>query len=196
MMTAKRTLGAATLFAALVAFGCGDPNRFLAPLPTEPLEATLYDLFGVIVERPAAFNLSTGPGPVRSDITSEWDFVFALVPAGSSAACLQGLPVGRAVLVPRGCFEGLEASSGIARSDRAFDELVEASGDAATYATDAAVPADSGVTYTVRSRPDPTLSATCRRYLKMEVLSLNPTSGSVTFRYLWNPNCNLRRLAP
>lgn len=196
-----RTASAAIAFAALVAFGCGDPDRFLAPLPSEPREATLFDLFGALVERPAGFDLATGPGIRRTDLTREWDWAFAVVPDLSASllagTCLDGLPPGRAVFLPRGCFEGLAPSSGLFRSDTPFEEIVEAPADPAAYTTEAALPVDSGVTYVARSRPDPgitTLGSGCRRFAKVEILSLDPTSGSATFRYFWNPNCNLRRI--
>lgn len=196
-MRPNRLAGAATLFAALIAFACGDPDRFLLPVPAEPREGTIYDLFGTIVDRPSAFDLATGPFITRSDRTSGWDFVFAFLPdEPSAAACLQGHAPGTPVFLPRGCFEGLDPSSGIQRLDRAFEEVIEVSGSAADYTSDVAVVAEAGVTYAVRSRPDPALGAACRRYAKIEVLSFNPAAESMTIRYLWNPNCNLRRVAP
>ncbi len=195
-----RPVSAATVLAALVAFGCGNPDRFLAPVPTEPREATLFDLFGALVERPAAFDLVTGSRTARTDLTNQWDWVFAVVPASAPpGTCLEGRSPGEGVFLPRGCFEGLAATSGILRSDLAFDEIVNAVGDVSAYEAAAAVPVDSGATYLVRSRPDPGIAAIgagCRRFMKLEILSLDTVLGSVTFRYLWNPNCNLRRLVP
>lgn len=193
MMT-RLTVSAATLIAALVAFGCGGDDPFVVPLPTEPAEATIFDLFGPFIERASAFDLATGPVVARTDVTSQWDIVYAITPAGA-AGCFQGVATGQPVFLPRGCFEAFDASSGLLRSDRAFDEVVEASGNAADYVIDAAVPIDSGAVYVLRSRPDPALSVSCRQYAKLEVLSLQPATGAITFRYLWNPNCNLRSLS-
>ncbi|MBI4514045.1 MAG: hypothetical protein HY702_08040 [Gemmatimonadetes bacterium] len=196
---------AAIVFAALVVLGCGDADRFLAPVPSEPERATLFDLFHPLVERPAAFDVVRGrsnslPGPARTDLNPEWDFLFAFVPAGASGgACFLGLNPGDAVFLPRGCFEGLDALSGILRSDLPFDELREAPGEVAAYETARAVRVAVGAAYVVRSRPDPSLQlfgAGCRRFAKFEILELDPTSGSVTFRFLWNPNCGERRLTP
>ena len=191
-MKTPRSSGAAALLAALVISGC-ESRDFLAALPTEPRETTLFDLFGPIIERPAGFDLATGPGPIRTDITSQFDFVFAITPPGA-AGCFSGFAVGEPVFLPRGCFEDLDASSGLQRSDRTFEEVVTASGNAEDYVSAAAVLADSGAVYVLRSRPDPGLSSTCRRYLKLEVLSLDPVTGALTLRFLWNPNCNLRNL--
>lgn len=191
-MRTPRTSRAATLLAALVISGCGSQD-FFAALPTEPRETTLFDLFGPIIERPAAFDLATGPGASRTDLTSQWDFVFAITPPGA-AGCFSGFAAGDPVFLPRGCFEGLEASSGLMQSTRTFEEVVTASGIADDYVSETALPADSGAVYVLRSRPDPGLSSTCRRYLKLEVLSVNAVTGALTFRFLWNPNCNLRNL--
>lgn len=191
-MKTTRASRAATLLAALVTFGCGSDD-FLAPLPTQPREATLFDFFGPIIERPAAFDLATGPGPIRSDLTSQFDFVFAITRPGD-AGCFSGLAAGEPVFLPRGCFDALDAESGLMRSTRAFEEVVTASGTAEDYVRDTAVPVDSGAVYVLRSRPNPTISSTCRLYLKLEVLSIEPATGALAFRFLWNPNCNLRNL--
>jgi hypothetical protein len=200
-MTTRRRAGlasAATVFAALVVFGCGG-ELLLAPLPDAPREATLFDLFGEPVVRPAGFDLATGPLPVRTDLSSQWDWVFAVVPPGGAAGCLAGQAAGTAWFLPRGCFEGLDASSGLFRATVPFDSLLEAPGDERLFVRDAAQRVDVGAVFVVRSRPDPALASvgsTCRRYAKLEVLELDAGAGRVRFRYLWNPNCNRRSFRP
>jgi hypothetical protein len=117
-MSTARISRAAICLAALVFSGC-ESEDFLATLPTEPREATLFDLFGPIIERPAGFDLATGPGPIRTDLTSQFDFVFAITPPGA-AGCFSGFAAGDAVFLPRGCFEDLEAESGLERSKRSW----------------------------------------------------------------------------
>lgn len=200
-----RNASAAVAFAALVMMGCGGAEQFLAPLPSEPAEATLFDLFDPLVDRPAAFDVVRGranslPGPARTDLNSEWDFVFAFVPGDALAGtCFDGVGAGDPVFLPRGCFDALDASSGILRSEQPFDALTAAPGEVSAYETVRAVAVAVGETFVVRSRPDPSaqvFGVGCRRFAKFEILALDPGSRSVTFRFLWNPNCGERRLTP
>ena len=48
----------------------------------------------------------------------------------------------------------------------------------------------------VKSRRDRTQFLICNQYMKMEVLEIDFDSGTISFRYLRNPNCGDRVLEP
>lgn len=160
--------------------GCDDPlsSRRL-PVPDEPSEATLVSLEDGTLRDPSAFDV-TGPAPVRTDQTSEWDFLLDRSAAGS----LQ--------FSPRNVVLDTDSPAGLQRVESSFEELTVA--PESGYVTDEPVPVESGAVYVARSRPDPNVRITCFRFLKLEVLSVDPGAGRVTFRHLGNPNCGRRTL--
>lgn len=167
--------------AALVLAGCGDTTGPRdVPLPDEPTEDVLFDFESADLGDPTAFDIVSG-NPARPDQTSEWDFIFA-IPSG-------GDPEFR----PREVVMGEEAASGLQRANRSLEELREAPEDG--YVTDEPIRVEEGDVLVGRSRQDPNfLTITCRHFMKLEVVSLDASAGTVTIRHLVNPNCNDRNL--
>lgn len=171
-------LAGVVLSVALV--GCEDPlSSRRAPVPDEPSEATLVSLQDGTLRDESAFDV-TGPDPVRTDQTSEWDFAVRRGEGG-------GLE-----FAPRNLILGTSSAAGLQRSDFAFGEVTEAPQDG--YVSDEPVPVETGQVYVARSRRDPSVALSCFRFMKMEVLSVDDAAGTVTFRYLGNPNCGRRTL--
>lgn len=174
------------VLAAVCAVGlaaCDDPlEPNLAPVPEEPGEATLIDVRSGSLQDPSAFDVLTARA-VRTDQIAGWDFVFEI--SGD----------GPLLLWPRPAIteEGLE--SGLYMSELSFDGLQTAPEDG--YTTSSAVAVEVGDVLAMQSRRDPSFgSIRCRRYGKMEILSVDLAESTVTFRHLINPNCEQRTLVP
>ncbi len=172
--------------AALLA--CGDRLNISFPRPSEPLEATLFDLVAGPIDRPSGLNVVSGrgsgiPRAVRVDESSEWDVAFAVMD-------------GQPVWVPQGFFEAFEASSGILRLEGAFDQIQEVPSNRELYETEQPIGLVEATSYAIRSRNDPTLSLPCRIFAKLEVISIEGDPTRVRIRILWNPNCDRRRVTP
>jgi len=178
-----------TLGLTVSALACGSDLDPSFRRPSEPLEATLFDIFAGPIDRPSAFDVLPGGGrigtpvPVRVDQTDQWDVAFAIVN-------------GEAVWLPRGFFAGFEPSSGIVGLDRGFDEVDRVPEDRDLYQTEGPIPVTLGTTYAIRSRSDPALSLPCRIFAKLVVDELETDPARVRFRYLWNPNCDQRVVTP
>lgn len=170
------------LLLGLPAVGCQDNlSPEPRPLPSEAEEATLHDFLGSEVRNPSAFDVLTS-GAVRTDQTSGWDYIYAA-------------PTDRGPeFRPRSMVVGDSSASGLQRVDQTFEGLTEA--PEGGYVTDDRVAVDSGAVYAGRSRQNPQRFGRCRHFLKLEVLEVDRTAGTVRFRHLSNPNCNERVLIP
>lgn len=174
-------------FVVAASISCSDDSQFDFPIPSEPLETSLYDLIDGPIDRASAFNVVAGrgvaqPRSVRVDQTEQWDVAFAV---------LNDEPV----WLPRGFFDTLEPSSGILELARALEEIVRAPSDRDLYEMTDPLPVRKGRVYVIRSRPDPLLTFTCRIFAVLEVEAIDTDPARVTFRYLWNPNCDDRDLS-
>lgn len=174
----------AAAVAAPVLAGCGeDPFApDIQPVPEEPSEVTLGDLTESDLELPSAFDILSARA-VRTDQTSAWDFVY-VVPSEDGEE-----------FRPRGLVTGEESRAGIQRVESSFEELTEAPADG--YEQDTSVPIEEGSVYAAVSRRDPRFGQIlCRRFVKLEILSVDDAGRTVTLRHLANPNCEQRILIP
>lgn len=170
------------LAAVLATAGCQDPfGNSQIRLPPEPFQAALADFRTGELGAPSAFQLANAT-PVRPHQTSNWDFVYWVSDGGE--------PQFR----PRTLVVEDSSEAGLSRVESTLEGLQRAPEEG--YATDAAVPIDSGAVYAVRSRQDPRARIRCRRYGKLEVTGVDPEAGTVEFRHLVNPNCEDRNLKP
>jgi hypothetical protein len=180
---------AAALIAVLAGAlaGCGSSNDASFPIPEEPAERTLYDLVDGPIDRASALNLASGrsgglPTTWRVDVTDQWDFCFGVVDGEPS-------------WLPRGFFTGFEVSSGVAELPLDFDDVRIVSSETEDYEDSEPVPITVGTTYALRSRPDPSVSVSCRIYGKAEILAIEQDPARIRVRIIWNPNCNATNLA-
>lgn len=191
MVNPRFCLGRSTavlLLALTVLPGCGGELDLSYPRPSEPFEATLYDLVAGPIERPSAFDVVSGrgrgvPRTARVDQSDSWDVAFAV---------LDGDPV----WLPRGFFESLEPSTGILSLDLDFDAVQRLPKDRESYEDEEPVPVTVGRVYGIRSRPDPGLALPCRIYAKLVIDSIAEDTRRVHFRHLWNPNCDDTNVTP
>lgn len=173
MRATSRILLVALAGAVLAA--CEDPLApTLAPVPDQASETTLHDFRTSELRQVSAFDVVSSRA-VRTDQTSGWDFLLALED-------------GAFLFQPRSVVLDESSSAGLQRMSTAFDELAMAPEDG--YVTDDPVPVEEGAVYAARSRQQ----GACLSFLKLEVLAVEAGAGSVTFRYLGNPNCGRRTL--
>jgi hypothetical protein len=169
-------LAAATLLACDDTTGPG-----FRDVPEEASETTIFDFRSSSVRDPSAFDI-VGVGPVRTDQSAGWDFLFALQPDGT------------AQLRPRNQVLGGGAASGLQPVESEFGDLDEA--PEGGYVTGSVVAVEEGDVLAGRSRQDPSFGIGCRHFMKMEVLTVDRDAGTITFRHLVNPACDRRNLVP
>ena len=176
----RRTFGLVTVGAiAWTLSGCGSTPIGL-PVPDEPSEAILADFFVGPLTAPSAFSLILLRA-VRTDQTQEWDYVFALEDQGV------------AELFPRGAVLEPPSTAGLQIVAESFEELTEA--PEFGYVTDAPVAVQVGdVLAAVSQRQCGSFNR--RRFGKLEILAIDRERGEVTFKFLANPNCEIRSLVP
>lgn len=173
---------------ALGLIACGDELDTTVPRPTAPLRLELFDILAGPITRASALDLVSGRGfsqpvTVRVDETLQWDIAFALV--DDEPAWL-----------PRGFFDGIEPSAGIRVMQGDFEDIELLPADRELYELEEPVPLTVGETYGIRSRTDPRLSLPCHVYAKLVVDSIGGTPARVSFRVLWNPNCDDTKVSP
>ena len=171
------------VIAAVALAACGDPYEpVLAPNPSSPTEATLYDFLTGALQDPSAFDLLLRQ-PVRTDRSYGWDFVFFVDPAAGPS------------VRTRGGFLDEPDEAGVQVVEQGFDELLSAPEEG--YAQEEAVGIGPGDVFVVRSRKDPAYgSVRCRYYGKFEVVEIDAEASRVMVRHLINPNCERRDLEP
>lgn len=182
-MSLKRYIPGLACTAIALLAACGSSTEpVLLPLPDETDEAVLFNLWSDAVTDPAAFDVISRVA-VRTDQSSGWDFLFEVAEDGS------------ATLWPRGAVVEDGTDAGLRPLDVPFDALDEA--PEFGYVTRDSLPVAVGDVFAVRSRRDPVYgSIRCRRFGKIEVLSIDSAEGTLTFEYLINPNCERRFLVP
>ena len=179
-----RALAVLTVVTGLTA--CGDDTTFQFPLPDAPIEDRVFDLIAGPLDRPSAVDVVAGrgsgfPRSVRVDVTDDWDFVFAI---------LDGEPV----WLPRGFFDGLEPTSGLARVDGSFESVRVVPGSREEYEEEDPMPIEIDAVYAIRSRTDPGIAFPCRVFGKIRVLSIEGDPARATFELFWNRNCDDRNV--
>ena len=176
-------IGLAFVVAAALA-ACGDPN-LLPPATVVVREdtLTLWALTGTPILRPSAFDILR-QASVRTDRTSEFDFVFDLVPDSLGDTV--------AVLIPRGGF-GLSADAGLIRLVANFDTLRLAPVEGYEFRN----PVVFDHVVVARSRLQScNFGLSYGLYAKLQMIELNRAERWVRFRMNLDPNCGYRGLAP
>ena len=99
------------------------------------------------------------------------------------------------VLLPPAAL-GVDSEAGIAVFDDAgFDDVEEAPSDSTAYSVDRSVGVKLNTVYVVRTRiASIGLSVQCTRYAKLEPLSIDTRTQTLTFVYDTNPTCDDRNL--
>lgn len=170
------------LWLALALPACGD-SATGPPVPEEPTEVTLADYSQSPIVDASAFSWIILQ-KVRTDQTSEWDFVFVLDDDG------------QAQLYPRSSVLAEPSTSGLQVVDESFEQLTVAPADG--YITDEPVAVVVGDVLAAVSqrRCGSAVGLALVRFGKLEVLAIDPARRTLTFKQLANPNCENRSLVP
>lgn len=164
---------------------CSDPNA----LPDAQLRnivdtVTISALTGTSIPLPSAYSVADRQ-PVRTDLSESFDFAFDLLPASGAPVFLPRAALG---FPPSGALQ-----PGLQETDEAFDAIEEAVSNG--YITGDTIPIAVGERYYARSRIV-CASLGVPKYGKLEVLTVDPTARSVTFRILVGDNCGYIGLQP
>lgn len=164
------------------ALACGDPFAGVATIENKVDTVTLYALNGTPIRLPSAYDVLT-ESPVRTDVTSAFDFAFD-IDAG-----------GKARILPAGVLGG-SREPGIRRVDDAFEQVKSAPLDG--YVFDSALTVQQAGVFVVRSRAAPgcIFLGALPRYGKFRVLGINGSDRSIVLETLVNLNCGFRGLEP
>jgi hypothetical protein len=174
-------LGLAGAVTAAIGSSCDDPfSAFLRDVPEIPGEATLVDFVSGDILEPPAFDL-VRESTVRVDQTSQWDFLYRITG-------------GQSELVPFGAIANSASQAGLIRSTSSFEGVLDAPDTG--YETSIPLAVSVGDVLVIRSRRDRTQILICNRFAKIEILDIDETAGSMTFRFLVNPNCGDTVLEP
>jgi hypothetical protein len=164
-----------------LAAACSDANSLPDPTTANVEDTvTVGALVGTPISTASAWSVTAGP--VRTDLSSEFEFAYNVEPEG------------RRVLLPRAAL-GLVSNTGLdpglqARSE-AFESITKARSNG--YTTNVPVPVEVGQRFMVRSRLLCT-SLGVPLYAKIEVLSFQ--DSTVTFRVIADRNCGYKGLKP
>lgn len=173
-------VAAALVLSTLLASGCGS-SGLLAPVADTASIVTLTDFRSSDLGSPSAFDVLSGSA-VRTDITAGWDFLYYVKTDGTMQ------------LRPRDMVLGGTSGQGIQKVSESFTQLTEA--PSGGYTTNQPVNVSEGDVLAVVSRSDPNYAVQCRYFMKMKITSVDKAAGTLTFRYLTNPNCEQRLLQP
>jgi hypothetical protein len=171
-------------FALLATVACSDSSGLPDPtFANEERTVTLYALTGTPVGTPSAYAIH-GNLRIRTDVSQDFDFAFSINESD-----------GRPVFAPRAVL-GIEPNAslqpGLMPSSLTFEGIIEAPSNG--YITDEVVPIAVGDRFIVRGRITCTIGVP--KYAKLEVLTIDTSARTVTFRVLTNENCGYKGLQP
>lgn len=181
-MLRRASRALALLLVTLPLASCGSTfglNR--VPVPDKPTEFTLSDFRTSDLTDASGFDMISG-GSVRTDQTSQWDFLYYVLQDGT------------AQFRPRAMVLGQGSAAGLQHVQESFDGLRNAPADG--YKTDSPTVIAEGDVLAGVSRTDPAYGIQCRHFFKLEIETIDSTAGTVTFKVLANPNCEQQILVP
>lgn len=179
-MKAERFLWIGPL--VLILAGCGDPFKFLGPVPDEPTEVELADQRTAPLQEPSAFDMLS-MRRTRVDLSVNWDFLFLITEEGEAR------------LEPFAFVTGRTNEAGLQKMNQSFESLLLA--PKSGYEISSPTTIMEGDVLAAVSRRDPALGGLrCRRFGKFEILEIDREARVLRFRHLINPNCEGVGLTP
>lgn len=175
-------------FGLLTILACG--NTGLQPgIDANVIDTvSLYAVDGTALNLPSAFSIAK-PNAVRTDLTTNFEFVFNFTPLDS------------AVFLPTGAVHlGIGSALQKMPPGTSFDAVTIAPGG--VYIDSLPVVVDSGTVVVVRSRPvsQAALSVCVTGigylYAKVQVLAIDTLARRIDLKVLANQNCGYRSLTP
>lgn len=149
---------------------------------------SLYAVDGTALNLPSAFSIAK-PNAVRTDLTTNFDFVFNLTPLDS------------AVFLPTGAVH-LGVGSAIQKMAPGTSFAAVTIAPGGVYQDTFPVTVDSGTVVVVRSRPvSQSALSVCVTgvgylYAKVQVLAIDTLARRIELQILANQNCGYRSLTP
>lgn len=180
----SRFLGAAAFVAATVLAACSDPNE----LPKASVEnavdtLTLWTLSEGPLTAPTAYSVNNGGAVKTWEVGASFEFAYDLDPAGGSIF----LP-----LDVLGLANPNSVRPGLKRSALPWDEMRKAPLNG--YVTRDTVPIAEGDRFFLRTGINICSLYGVPLYGKLEVIDLDSTASTATFRVMANQNCGYRSL--
>ncbi len=164
---------------------CGE-DPFLLRWTENPREVLLYSLEREELNRPTAFDVSTGARIVVESATAAGQWDFALDTREGELVFLPPRSLGvqsRAALFP---IPGAR-----------FSDVREAPSDTTLYISRDPVPVQLGTVYVVRTRQQSgSFGELCTYYGKVQPLEIDVEGGTLRFLFDANPVCSDRALVP
>ena len=177
-----RTLLSAGAAAALLA-ACSIENQLPKPTVSNVVDTiTLGALRSTPVGVASAYSLFLS-APVRTDLSSSYDFLYDLDPVLGPA------------LYPAeatGVFSPATTNPGLQRMTVAFDSIIQARSNG--YILDQPLAIDSGAVFLARSPIVCNIGVP--QYGKLQILGIDSVAHTVTFQIMVNNNCGYRGLQP
>lgn len=131
------------------------------------------------------------------DFTTPGAVTVESVGAASAFDILLTEQSGHFALAPAGALTGQSNRAGLARvSASSLAAVAEAPKDTAAYQQLAPIQVQSGDLFVVRSRRVNCIYTTGSYYAKLQVISTDPTAGTLKFAYVRNPYCSNQSLIP
>lgn len=160
---------------------------------------------------PFAFQWSDAPDTVllyslarpELNLVSGFNF-FQRLPVKVEAAAATGTwdvavdtRAGEVVLLPPGVFGIVSAARITTLPGMTLDDVTEAPTDTLVYVANVPVPVEMGTVYVLKTnRQRGSFGSSCVYYAKLEPVTIDPTGGTLRFRYVINPVCNSQDLVP
>ena len=179
---------------ALVLTGCGT-NLTLPPaqIPIAQQEIVLYALTNTPVNTPSGYN-QIALREVRTDLTTDFDFVFDLRFDSAYGLGHPGDTV--AVLVPRGAL-GFAADPGLMQATvpPPWESHLIVPATSSAYTKDKAVRIRSGdVLYSTSRRQTCQIGFVLPYYAKLLIEAIDIVNHTATIRVVADPNCGFRQV--
>jgi hypothetical protein len=178
-----RLIPIAILVAGVAA--CSDPNQLPDAQITNVVDTfTISALTGTPIASPSAYSIADRR-PIRTDLTSGFDFAFDILPGS-----------GQPVLLPRSAL-GFPSEGALLPGLQKREELFAAITEGVTngYLTRDTVVVAVGERFIGRSRVVCS-SLGVPKYGKFEILAIDPAARTITVQGLVNENCGYINLEP
>ncbi len=177
------------IFLPIVVLAVAACNDNLGPTAWSdvPDTVTLYSASRAsLIGQPSGFDFSIPRSVVLESATESGNFDMALTDQG-----------GAFTLIPSGVVLGTYNRAGIAtvKAD-SLHAIRQAPSDTAQFTTNTAVPIHVGDFLVIRSRRVSCVLTTGSYYAKLQVVAVNPDSGTMKMAYARNPYCGDQSLVP
>lgn len=173
-----------TALLAFAAMACSDPNAIPAASLANALDTlTLWSIERGPITKPTAYSLNVRNGVRTWEVGSNFEFLFSM----DSTSRTRFIPLGALGLTSTGAVK-----PGLLRSSAVFDSMVKAPQNG--YQTVDSLTVTEGDRFYVRTTVNTCALLGVPLYGRIEVLDIDTSASTVTFRVVGNQNCGFRGL--